>query len=220
MNVLITGSTGMIGKEILKICKTSDKVSSITLLNRKSVQTSNPKVRNVVISDFLSYDEQDDVFQDIQAAFFCIGVYTGSVSDELFKTITVDYAVEFAKKLQANSPTSRLCLLSGAGADRSEKSSTSFAKYKGMAENAISEIGIEFYTFRPGYIYPVDKREEPNFLYALMRYLYPVIRLFGSNSSIKSNELALGMFNAGLNGHSQEILENKNILELANYRVS
>jgi hypothetical protein len=46
-----------------------------------------------------------------------------------------------------------------------------------------------------------------------MRLLYPLIRLFGDNSSIKSNELAQAMFNVALNGTEKEILENKDIIK-------
>ena len=216
MNVLITGSTGMVGNELLKLCIDSEQVRNITVLNRKSLSIENSKVTCIAITDFDTYDDRSDIFENVDAAFFCIGVYTGQVSDDLFKKITVDYAVSFAQKIHSMSPKARVCLLSGAGADRTEKSSTAFARYKGIAENAISNLGIEFYAFRPGYIYPVEKRNEPNMLYSLMRYMYPVIRMFGSNSSIKSTELAQSMLQVGLEGHSDEILENRDIIRLVN----
>ena len=82
-----------------------------------------------------------------------------------------------------------------------------------MAENSISSLNLNFHTFRPGYIYPVTARKEPNFMYSISRALYPVIRLLGSNASIKSTELAEAMFKVGLQGAEKEILENKDILK-------
>ena len=82
-----------------------------------------------------------------------------------------------------------------------------------MAENYL--IGKSFnrlYLFRSGYIYPVAPREEPNFSYRLMRTLYPLIKLFGKNASVKSTELSLALFNAGLQGTDKMVLENKDIL--------
>ncbi len=99
----------------------------------------------------------------------------------------MDYAVSFAKILKENSPAAKFCFLSGAGADRTEKSKTSFALYKGIAENQIDKLDLEFYTFRPGYIYPVEQRKEPNLMYSIMRNLYPILRLLGSN--LASNRL-------------------------------
>jgi hypothetical protein len=43
-----------------------------------------------------------------------------------------------------------------------------FAKDKGIIENRLSEIGFKaFYTFRPGYIYPVKPRRESIFFQTL-----------------------------------------------------
>lgn len=217
MNVIIAGSTGMIGSLILEHCIKSEEIKSITNLIRQTKKEAlNPKISNLVVTDFATYDNQNLAFKNIDVAFFCLGVYTGQVKDNVFKQITVDYAVGFAKILKANSPNARLCLLSGAGADRTEKSRTAFARYKGMAENQISKLGLEFYSFRPGYIYPVTPRKEPNVLYKLFRYLYPLVKLMGSSASIKSTELANVMYQIGIKGADEEILENKDIIKLVN----
>ena len=217
MKVLIAGSTGMVGSLILDNCIKSDEITDIiTLLRKPSSIKPDKKVREIIISDFEDYSQHNEIFQNVHAAYFCIGVYTGKVPDDKFKTITVDYAVAFAKALKLNSERAKLCLLSGAGADRTEKSRTSFAKYKGMAENQISEMGLKFYSFRPAYIYPVSARNEPNLMYRFSRSIYPIIRLFGKNASIKSTDLAKAMFFVGINGADKEILENSEILNLTN----
>lgn len=136
----------------------------------------------------------------------------GQVSDDLFKTITVSYAVKFAEAVKQNSPQAGVCLLSGQGADKTEKSRMAFARYKGMAENQISALGMRFHSLRPGYIYPVKPRKEPNLMYTITRWLYPLIKLAGSNTSIPSTHLAEAMLLIGLNGYKQEILENKDIV--------
>ncbi len=212
---MITGASGMIGSLVLEQCLSSAEISQVISLVRRSTGKKHAKLREIIISNFTDYSEQTDLFQHIDIAFFCIGAYTGQVPDPTFKEITVDYPVAFAKTLSVNSSSATLCLLSGAGADRSEKSSLSFARYKGMAENRMAELGLKFHAFRPGYIYPVTPRREPNIMYRLMRLLYPLIRLSGSNSSIKSTELAVAMFRVGLHGAKTEILENKAILEYA-----
>lgn len=202
----------MIGSLILERCLSSSKIARIVSLVRKKGNGNQAKLEEVITPNFRDYSQQAHTFQDVDIAFFCIGVYTGQVPDKEFKEITVDYAVAFAEAVKASNPQATLCLLSGAGADRSEKSRTSFAKYKGMAENQISSLGLNFYTFRPGYIFPVTPRKEPNLMYRISRTLYPLIRLMGPSSSIKSTELASAMFNVGLFGADSEILENKAIL--------
>lgn len=184
---------------------------AISLVRKKS-NTTHLKLIEIIVEDFTDYANHRYLFENIDSAYFCIGVYTGSVSDKLFKEITVDYAVSFAKMLKDNSPDAKICLLSGAGADRTEKSKTSFALYKGMAENKIDKLGLEFYTFWPGYIFPVESRKEPNLMYGIMRSLYPILRLLGSNFSIKSTELGKVMLEIGLIGTDKKILENRDLI--------
>ncbi|MEM7381389.1 MAG: NAD(P)H-binding protein [Bacteroidota bacterium] len=215
-NVLIVGASGMIGNIVLQECLKSLEIGSITSIVRRNSEVAHPKLKEVVHEDFMNYAAIQELFKDIDAAFFCIGVYTGAVPDEIFRKITVDYTVAFANILKAESPEATLCFLSGAGADLSEKSRTSFARYKGMAENYLLQSGLNFYSFRPAYIYPVEKRKEPNVMYRISRRLYPLIRMFGKNASIKSTELGQAMFKAGMTGAPSNFLENKDILELLN----
>jgi hypothetical protein len=81
-----------------------------------------------------------------------------------------------------------------------------------MAENQIDKLDLEFYSIRPGYIYPVEQRKEPNFMYSVMRNLYPILRLLGRNFSIKSTELGKAMFEIGIKGTDKKILENKDLI--------
>jgi hypothetical protein len=183
---------------------------------RKPGGISQSKLKEVIHSDFENYTDVSMYFKEIDVAYFCIGVYTGTVPDSEFKRITVDYTVHFADVLMEKSPHATLCFLSGGGADLKEKSMISFARYKGMAENYLIHKSFNrLYIFRPNYIYPVEKREEPNLFYKVYRMLYPLIRLLGKRFSIKSTELASAMFRTGLNGADKMILENQDILLLA-----
>lgn len=213
MKVIIAGSSGMVGDLVLQNCLQSQKIIEVRSLVRKPMEINHHKLMEIVIQDFEDCSERFNIFQNINIGFFCLGVYSGQVSDELFKRITVNYAVQFAKTLKQESPNATICLLSGAGSDRSEKSRTPFARYKGMAENQISELNMNFYSFRPGYIYPVSPRNEPNTMYRIIRIFYPVMKMLGRNFSITSSELAKAMFNVGIGGAEKEILENKDILK-------
>lgn len=72
--------------------------------------------------------------------------------------------------------------------------------------------------FRPGYIYTVTKRDEPNLSYRVMRLLWPLLRPVFPNAGVSSEELARVMVTAGLEGtpgHNSPILENRDIRSLA-----
>ncbi len=211
--ILITGASGMIGGLILQHALQDDNVGDIIIFGRKLIRVDDPRVTEIVPKDFSNYENQGDAFSNVDAAFFCLGVYTGAVSNELFKTITVDYTTAFANKLKGKSPHATFVFLSGAGADLTEKSRVSFAKYKGIAENHLLRLQFNnLFIFRPGYIYPVQKRKEPNFFYRLYRFLYPVIKLLGTNASIKSTELAEAMYASMTIPANRDILENRDIL--------
>jgi uncharacterized protein YbjT (DUF2867 family) len=209
--VLIAGASGMIGGHLLEEALTSSRVTKVISLVRKASDKRHPKLQERLVEDFSDYSNTPELFKDVDAAYFCIGVYTGQVPDAQFKIITVDYAVAFAQALKANSPRVKFCLLSGQGADRSLKSRVPFAKYKGMAESSIAEMGLNFYAFRPAYIYPVVPRKEPNLMYRISRALYPILKFFGEGASIPSTDLAKAMFMVGMDGTKKEILENKDI---------
>lgn len=212
--IIITGASGMVGGHALEYLLESEKVGEVLSLIRKSTGKSHSKLKEIVVPDFYNYENSQVDFSNVDAALFCIGVYTGAVDRETFAKITIDMTVAFAEALKEQSPNATFCLLSGMGADRTEKSRTMFAKDKGIVENKLAAMNFgAFHTFRPGYIYPVEPRKEPNLMYRISRVLYPVFRLFGRSVSIKSTELAMGMVKAAVSGYDKEILENVDILD-------
>jgi nucleoside-diphosphate-sugar epimerase len=214
-NVIILGASGMIGNLVLRQCLESAEIESVTSVVRRPGNFNHPKLQEVVHADFLDFSAIEEKFKGKHIAFYCLGAYTGAVADSLFKQITVDFTMSFADTLKKMSPAVTCCFLSGQGADQSVKSSVPFARYKGMAENYLMEKHFtRFYSFRPAYIYPVEKRKEPNFLYRSMRVLYPLIRMLGVKFSITSAQLATAIFKAGLYGAPKPILENADIIKL------
>jgi len=213
-SALITGSTGMIGNLVLQLCLENQDISAVTSLVRKPSGITHAKLIEIIIDDFSALDQDAGYLESIDIVYYCLGVYTGTVDREEFRKITVEYPETLAKVLCSKSSDITFCLLSGAGADRKETSRMMFAQDKGIIENRLSTMGFKaFHVFRPGYIYPVTPRKEPNLTYRLPRFLYPLIKLFGSNASIKSTELAASMFKVGLHGSDKEIFENRDILK-------
>ena len=71
--------------------------------------------------------------------------------------------------------------------------------------------------FRPGYIYPVTPRQEPNFVYSISRFLYPLLNRLYPNIGISSENLTRAMVHTGFQGageHENPILENRDIRAL------
>jgi hypothetical protein len=212
-NVIIVGSSGMMGQMLLSLCLENKEIASVTSLVRKPGTVSHPKLKEIVHSDFLDYSAIEDTFENQDICFFCIGVYTGQVPPDQFHTITVEYTKAFAETLKKKSTKTSFVFLSGQGADSSEKSRVLFAREKGIAENIL--IGLNFDRLcivRPGYIYPSIPRKEPNFSYVLFRILYEYsIRFIYPNIGLTSKKLAAAMFFAGMKSSPKLILENNDL---------
>jgi len=210
--ILIAGSSGMIGQLILNNALDAQNIKEVISLVRTPSSIQHPKLKEVVVRDFLNYHSQQAFFEQVDVVYYCVGVYTGTVDRDLFRLITIDYPYALAVAVQQKSPQCRFVLLSGQGADRTEKSKMMFAKDKGIIENKlIALMGASFYSCRPGYIYPVTPRKEPSFTYVLSRKLYPLLKLLGKKISITSEELALAMFRIGIEQPQQLLFENDHL---------
>jgi nucleoside-diphosphate-sugar epimerase len=211
--IIIAGATGMIGGLILKRCLEHNDVSSITSIGRRSTGIVHPKLEEIIHSNFLDFSAVEGSFKDKDVCFYCIGVYTGQVPQKEFVKITVDYTKVFAETLKRNSPQASFCFLSGEGADLSEKSSILFAREKGKAENILLRLGFKATRlFRPGYIFPVTPRNEPNFMYRVYRFLYKYgLSKIAGRISVTSEQLCDVMVDVGLNGGDKVIYGNNDI---------
>src|SRR5579859_2707074 len=169
----------------------------------------------VLHPDFADCSALAETLLGQDAAVFCLGAYTGAVSDAELRTITVDYAIEFARVLRLSSPDAAFSFLSGNGADPTGRSRIPFARYKGEAEKALLAAGFpHVYIFRPAYIYPVEPRKEPNFSYRLLRAMYPVFRVLFPNQVIPADDLARAMVDVVVQktpGRKSQVFENRDI---------
>jgi nucleoside-diphosphate-sugar epimerase len=211
-NIVIAGSSGMIGNLVLQLSIDNKEINKITIINRKPSNIKNAKVMEVIHQDFLNFEPIKNVFSNQDICYYCIGVYTGQVPTDEFNKITIEYTKCFARVLKEESPNAIFCFLSGQGADSKEKSKILFAKAKGIAENILFDLKFyKTYIFRPGYIYPTNPRKEPNFSYKIMKALYKPVSFMYPNIGLTSIQLANKMLAVGLYGNETAILENKEL---------
>jgi uncharacterized protein YbjT (DUF2867 family) len=190
-HLVLVGATGMVGGYALRYALEHPAVERVTAISRRTLGISHTKLNEILHPNFGDCSALAESLSHQDAAIFCLGAYTGSVSDAELRTITVDYTVEFARLLHTSSPGAEFVFLSGRGADPTGKSRIAFARYKGEAENALLAAGFHaVYIFRPAYIYPVKPRMEPNLGYRLLRAIYPVFRMLFPSQVIRADDLA------------------------------
>ena len=213
--LVIVGATGMVGGYALRDALEHPAVGEVTAVGRKPLGISHPKLKEVLHRDFADCSALAETLSGQDAAVFCLGAYTGTVPLGELRKVTVDYTIEFARVLRVSSPDARFAFLSGSGADPTGRSRMPFARLKGEAEKALLAAGFpRVYLFRPAYIYPVEPRQEPNFGYRLLRWLYPAFRVLFPNQVIRADDLARVMVDAAVRGTPQRagsVLENRDI---------
>jgi uncharacterized protein YbjT (DUF2867 family) len=216
--LVIVGASGMVGGYALRHALDHAAVGAVTAIGRRELGISHAKLEEVLHQDFADCSALAEVLSGQDAAIFCLGAYTGAVTDAELRRVTVDYTVEFARVLRGNSPGAAFSFLSGSGADPTGRSRMAFARYKGEAEKALLAAGFpRLYIFRPVYIYPVEARREPTLSYRVLRAIYPVFRRLFPNQVIRADDLARAMVDVVLDKAEAGrglVLENRDIRAL------
>jgi uncharacterized protein YbjT (DUF2867 family) len=222
-SLVIVGATGMVGRYALRYALDNSEVKSVTSIGRKKLGISHPKLKEVLHQNFADCSPLANVLSNQDAVVYCLGTYTGSVSDEQLRVITADFTVEFARVFRDGSPDAAFSFLSGSGADPTGRSRLAFARYKGQAEKALLAAGFpRVYLFRPAYIYPVEPRKEPNFNYRLIRAIYPVFRVLFPSQVIRADDLARAMVEVVLRQTQERqglVFENRDIRSMVESRT-
>jgi uncharacterized protein YbjT (DUF2867 family) len=215
--LVIVGATGMVGGYALRYALDNPTIARVTVIGRRKLGLALPRLNEVVHRDFADCSALAATLSDQDAAIFCLGTYTGSVSEAELRKVTVDYTIEFARVLHNSSPDAAFSFLSGSGADPTGRSRLAFARYKGEAENALFAAGFpRVCVFRPAYIYPVEPRKEPNMSYRILRAIYPVFRVLFPNQVIPADQLATAMVDVAVSetetgDRAAVVLENRDI---------
>jgi uncharacterized protein YbjT (DUF2867 family) len=216
--LIIVGATGMVGGYALRYALDHPTVCSVTVIGRKKLGFSHPKLKEALHRDFGDCSALAEVLSGQDAAVFCLGTYTGSVSNAELRKITVDFTIEFARVLRGSSPNAAFSFLSGSGADQTGRSRMAFARYIGEAEKALLAIGFpRVYILWPAYIYPVEPRNEPNFSYRLLRAVYPAFRVLFPKQVIPADDLGRAMVDVAVRRSEAGglVFENRDIRAMA-----
>jgi uncharacterized protein YbjT (DUF2867 family) len=104
MTVVIFGATGSAGDSVLDVCLASPDVTEVRAIVRRTV-APHEKLRVIVHHNFLDYYSLEPAFTGVDACFFCLGKSSTQVATEQeYRTITIEYAMQAARMLQRCSP--------------------------------------------------------------------------------------------------------------------
>jgi hypothetical protein len=78
----------MVGGYALRYALNHPSIKRVTAIGRRKIGISDPKLNEVVHQDFADCSTLADELSGQNAAVFCLGAYTGAVSDKVLRTIS------------------------------------------------------------------------------------------------------------------------------------
>jgi uncharacterized protein YbjT (DUF2867 family) len=216
IKVIITGATGMVGEGVALECLQHSDVSEVLVVSRKSFNHTHPKLKELIVSDFLKLDEVKDKLKGYDACFFCAGISSVGMNEQQYTKITYDTTLHFAETLSAINPNMIFNYVSGAQTDSSEKGKIMWARVKGRTENALMQLPFKkVYNFRPGLMKPMAGQIHLKSLYKILAVFYPLFNVLMPNQVSTLSVVGLAMIKSVTKGYTKQILEVKDIKALA-----
>ena len=217
--VVITGSTGMVGKGVLIECLESDLIEKVLVINRSSINMNHPKLTEIILEDFNNLDEIRDELVGYDGCFHSMGVSSLGVSKDVYENITYDVTIKLAKLFLEKNPNSTFTYVTGEGTDSTESGKVHWARIKGKTENELLRMPFKkSYMFRPGYIHPMkgvgSRTLWIQLLYKIIGVLYVFLKYFPSSAT---NTVNIGKAMICCLDRKMDIviLNNKDINEIA-----
>ena len=215
MKIIITGSTGTVGSELVREAVADNDIEEVILLARKPSEIKHPKIREIIHKNFLDYSGLENIFRETDACLWCLGISQTKVSKDDYFIITYDYAVAAAKAMLAANPAITFLFLSGQGADSTEKSRVRFAKVKGQTENALRAMNFrKLIIFRPGGINPVSKSKNVSINKKFEFLFIQLMKVIVPWAVVNTDVLAKAMLKSIKQDNGQIILSHKMIRQL------
>jgi uncharacterized protein YbjT (DUF2867 family) len=156
-----------------------------------------------------------DELAGYDACLFCLGVSSAGMSEQAYHRITYDLTLAVARTLADVHKGMRFLYVSGAGTDGSGRGRVMWARVKGQTENALLELPLDAYMFRPGFIQPMhgvkSKTRLYRAIYAVMGPFYPVLRRVGRKFVTSTEALGTAMVTVAGRGGPKRILETSDI---------
>lgn len=181
MKVIITGSTGMVGKGILLECLESPHIEEVLIINRTSLSMNHPKLKEILLKDFMQIKTLKEDLKGYDACFHSMGISSLGLNEEKYSAITYSMTKELVDVLYELNPKTIFNYVSGTGTDSSEKGRVMWARVKGRTENMILNKGFkDAYMFRPEMIIPENGIKSRtgwyNTAYVIMRPFFGMMK--------------------------------------------
>ena len=219
MNVMLFGSTGMVGQGVLRECLLDPGVQRVLAVGRSSTGRRAEKLRELVLRDVADLSDAEAELSGFDACFFCLGVSAVGMSEERYTELTYGITLRVAQTLARLNSGMTFVYVSGAGTDSSDRGRAMWARVKGRTENALLRLPFKAaYMLRPAAIVPMhgvrSKTRWYRALYALMTPFYPALKALLPNGITTTERVGRAMLAVARRGYSKPVLETRDINSL------
>jgi len=203
----------MVGEGVLFECLENPIVSEILLLSRKPSPERHPKVRELIVSDFMDIEKFSSDLIGYDACFYCAGISSIGMDEATYTQITYDTTLQVAKTLAGLNPDMVFTYVSGSHTDSSEKGNIMWARVKGKTENDLAKLAFKgVYNFRPGFMKPFKGQKNVK---SILKFLIYIIPLLFPKKVLSLKQVGQAMVHAVQKGYSKSVLEIEDIKKLA-----
>jgi len=208
LKVILTGVTGMVGEGVLFTCLEDTAVEQVLMVNRRPYAMQHPKLKELLVPNFLELDAAADQLAGYDACFYCAGISSVGLSEADYTRITYDTTLHFAQVLAIIQPDMVFIYVSGANTDSTEQGKTMWARVKGRTENALGRCGFRAeFNFRPGFMKAYPGQRNVSFWYYGIAWLFPLARLVAPNWVSTMQQVGRAMIRAAIYGAPKTVLE-------------
>ena len=216
VTAIITGATGMVGEGVLHECLLNPDVESILVIGRKPCGVSDPKLKEIIHPDFLDLSPIESQLTGYNACFFCLGVSSLGMKEPEYTRVSYTLTMHVAQTLSRLNPGMTFCYVSGAGTDSTEKGKMMWARVKGKTENDLMKLPFKkVFNFRPAFMLPTPGLKHALSFYKYVTWLFPIVHPIFPNYFGTLRELGIAMINSAIFGYDKNVLDAKDIAELA-----
>lgn len=216
LNVLITGSTGMVGEGVLLVCLRNPAVGRITVVNRRSVGFTHPKLTEIIHPDFYDLSSIELRLTGFDACYFCLGVSSVGINMDDYYKITYTLTMHFGKTLSRLNPGMIFCYVTGAGTNETGKGRLGWARIKGKTENDLDKLPFKaLYRYRFGFVKPLPGQKHVKSFYRYIKWMFPIGKLIFPDEFNTLEEVGLSMVQVTLKGSDKKKLAGRSITWLA-----
>jgi uncharacterized protein YbjT (DUF2867 family) len=212
--VIVAGSSGLVGKEVVKQLISDPSCKEIILLVRNNLEIKHPKIKEILF-DFTSLEYEIENLE-ADSMIICIGTTMKKAqTKERFKEVDLNIPVKLAK-LAIKLNVQNVAIISSMGAD--SKSSFFYNRVKGEMETQLITLNIKKLTIvRPSLL--IGERNEFRFgermaekVYTALPFIFPK-----KYKPIDASSVARAMIKASFSFSDKEvnIIENSAIYELS-----